>query len=377
MSDDIYKIDQGLPTSKKIEKLNAMILALEGKIAQAQFNKHEVGELYSGAGFTRKYTRNVSLGHTLDTYANWSHVKAEAGYSIWKIAPANYDYADENNLYLDNQVLTNKGEASSESAVTFNDLLVYDGSTYTTNTTEAGTEEGTAFDIDITSGSNSYLYAGSTTTFKGMKFEFGTRGSNYTLRTEIFCSGNTSNSWIQLTDCDGYDDDTSDFESDGNIEWHLDSDTGAGWLQTAVNGINRYWARVQTITIPATTATANYIIPTESVIGLLSLSSNQVLNDSWEWCTYSNSIYVTLRNAGAAAYEGDYFLTSTSSTTNKQNYFIYNHELVLDSRDSRFVEETPIGNFRYRTNGNNSFEEVYIQTGASLYSWVPIKTYAW
>lgn len=341
MSEDIYKIDPGLPTSKKIIDLNDMVISLDGKIAQAQFNKNEVGELYSGAGFSRKYIRNVSLGHTPDTYTDWSHLKAEAGYSIWQITPDNYDYADENNLYFDNQVLTNKGEASSEDVLYFDDVFLYDGSTYTDDTDEAKTETGTAFNLNITSGSNSYLYMGSASTFKGAKFEFDTRGSNYTLETQIFCSGSGINNWVNLTSCDGYDDDTSDFESDGNIEWHLDSDTGAGWVKTTINNVTgKYWARIQTITIPATVAKANYLIPASSVIGLLALSSSEIQNEEWVWCTCqvltNINIYVTIRNTGATAYEGDYYISSTPSLTNKENFFVYNHEFLLDHVDDRF-----------------------------------------
>lgn len=334
---DSYKVNESLPTTDKIEALNDMIMALDGQIDQTKFNKEEIAELYSGAGFERKYLRDVSLGHTLDDYTDWSHeLSPETGYNIWKIAPDNYEYDAKNQLYFDNKVLTNKGEASTESASTFNLVYLYNGSSYIDDTTEAGTEAGTPF--SLMTGASSFLYLGFSTTFKGAKFEFNTRGSNYDNSVEIYATGASSamGSWIGLTaNVDDYEDDTSDFESDGNISWNL-AGTGASWLQTAVNTQTKYWARIKTTTVPVTTAKANYIIPSSSVIGLLALSSSEILNEEWAWCTYSTDIYVTIRNTGAAAYEGDYYITSSSSPTNLQNFFIYNHEYKLDHLDDRF-----------------------------------------
>jgi len=176
-----------------------------------------------------------------------------------------------------------------------------------------------------------YLYFGSTATFKGVKFEFNTRGSNYTNLLEIY---HTSAGWVGLTvDVDSYDDNTSDFESNGNIAWDLDG-SGSGWAQTAINSHTKYWARIKTTTTPVTAAKVNYLIPASSVIGLLALSSSEIENETWTWCTYNINIYVTIRNTGAAAYEGNYYVTSSSSTTNLQNFFIYNHTYKLDHLNS-------------------------------------------
>lgn len=337
---DTYKVNESSTTTAKIEALNDMIMLLEGKIEQAKFNKEEVNELYSGASFERRYLRDVSLGHTLDNYDDWIHVKSEDGFSIWKIAPDNYAYDAKNKLYFDNKVLTNAGEADSESATTFSGanglVFFYNGSSYVDNTAESGTEAGTAF--SIIDDTDEFLYFGLTTTFTGVKFEFSTRGSNYTNVLELYATGaSTANgSWVGLTaDVDDYDDDTSDFESDGNITWNL-AGSGAAWLQTSINSNTKYWARIKTTDTPVTTATVNYLIPATSVIGLLALSSSEIEAESWKWATYSTNIYVTIRNTGASAYQGDYFITSSSSNINLQNFFIYNHIYKLDYLDSNF-----------------------------------------
>lgn len=376
---DTYRVNTSLTTTAKIEALNEMIMLLEGQIDQAKFNVQEIGEIYSGSGIDRKYLRDIPIGHTAATYGNWTQPTAlppEEGYSIWKIAPTNYTYEDVNNLYFDNKILTNRGEAASESATTFDKVYLYDGSSYTDDTTEAGTPEGTPFDL-MEVANIDFLYLGSASTFKGAKFEFDTRGSNYTLTTQIFCSGASANAWVNLGDCDGYIDDTSDFESDASIKWHLNSDTGAGWVLTSINSQTKYWARIKTTSTPITVAKANYLIPSSSVIGLLALSSSQIIDEAWAWCTYDTNIYVTIRNTGAAAYEGDYYIKKASTDTNLQNFLIFNHEFKADYRDSTYDEDVPLGMNRYRTVGNNSYYETFMQTGAGTYAWVKTRTNSW
>jgi len=329
----IYKINNNLPTTTKIETLNDMIIELYGLISQGKFDENEITALYDvlGSAYTRKFLRNVSLGHSLLTYSGWSHLIAETGYSIWKFSPTNYLYSILNNLYLDDRVLDNRGLATAESATTFDTVYLYDGSTYTDNTTEAGTDNGTEFSLmDAT---DNYLYLGSTATFLGIKFEFQTRGSNYTLKVEYYDGTSGINDWVELTaNTDSLSDATSNFESDGRISWELPE----GWEENSVEGVSRYWIRISTTTVPVTVAEAYYIIPADSVVALLALSSSEILDEDWAWCTYVNDIYVTIRNSGQTAYEGDYYITSSSSSTNKQNFFVYNHELKADYQDSTF-----------------------------------------
>jgi len=329
MTTSIYKVNENLTVSQKISLLNDMILALNGKIDKAEFNKNEVDALYTdlGSAYQRKYLRNVSLGHTLATYTGFTHIHAESGYSIWKYTPDNYAYDIRNKLYFDDKSLTNEGLATSETATAFDFVLLNDGSTYTDNTTEAGTEEGTAF--ELMSDTTEYLYLGEASTFGGAKFEFSTRGSNYTLVAEYY-NGAT---WEELG-ASGleYADATSGFESDGKITWTIPED----WATTAIDGETKYWVRFSTTTTPVTVAEAYYIIPSDSVIGLLAMSSEEFLNEEWKFCSYNGSIYVTIRNTGNSAYEGSYMIRSSSSVANKQAFFVDNHHYTMDYKDSTY-----------------------------------------
>ena len=327
---DIIKLNTNLPNSTKIEKLNDFIITLKGALKSATFDKNELDHLYSLLALDRKFLRNQGIGNTLSTYTGWTHIKAETGYSIWKYTPPNYKYNANNQLYFDNKVLENRGEADSESATSFDAVYLYNGDSgagYTDYTTEASTEGGTAF--ELMDSINDYLYLGLDSTFKSVKFEFQTRGSNYALKLEYW----NGTAWTELTTTTNkLSDDTSNFESDGRISWNIPSD----WTTTTVNGATKYWIRISTTTTPVTVAKAYYIIPGNSVIGLLALSSSQIANEEWAWCSYNNSIYVTIRNTGNPAYEGNYYITSSSSDDNLKNFFVYNHQFTADYEDASY-----------------------------------------
>lgn len=190
----IKRISTNLSTSEKIRQLNEQIMELNGKIEQAKFNKVELDAVFTRGNVTdRKFLRNQSLGNTLGTYTGWSHLVSETGYSIWKFTPTNYAYNALNQLYLDDALLSNEGEATSE------------------------------------------------------------------------------------------------------------SDSG------------------------------------DSVESLLALSAEDIVAGNWAWCTYNGEVYVTLRNSGATSYEGDFFICSSSSDGNLQNYFIYNHIISGDYQDATYV----------------------------------------
>jgi len=326
----IYKINNNLPNADKIEDLNDMTIEVNGKVSQGTFNKNEVDDLYALLPIDRKYLRNQLLGHTLATYSGFTHLKAESGYSIWKYSPTNYQYNSLNQFYFDDKLIVNKGEATSESATAFTSVFLYNGdsgSGYTDDTAEAATEGGTAF--ELMDSINDYLYLGiATSTFSGAKFEFATRGSNYTLKVEYW-----NGAWTQLTaNTNDLDDNTSGFESDAIITWTTPND----WVTTTVNSVSSYWVRFSTTTAPVTTATCNYLIPGNSVIALLALSSTEIQNEEWAWCSYTTAVYFTIRNTGSASYEGSYFITSASTASNLQNFFIYNHEYKGDYKDSTY-----------------------------------------
>ena len=321
----IKRVDNDLPASTKIKQLNDMILELNGKVQQGKFDKNEIDQIYDAIPSSRKFKREQGVGNTDSTYSNWSHLKAEDGYSIWKYTVSDYTYNSLNKLYMDGEALTLKEEALSESATTFDLVYLYDGAltTYTDDTTEAGTEGGTAF--DVMNATNDYLYVGLSTKFNGIKFEWQTRGSNYGLKVEYY-NGST---WVTMTaNAHGLDDDTNSFGGNGSLSW--DSTKVTTWAQNAVNSQTKYWIRISSTTLPVTVAKAYYIIPANNVVGLLALSSTQIQDEEWAWTSLGTAIYVTVRNAGNSNYEGSYYITSSSSASNKQNFFQYNEPFTMD-----------------------------------------------
>lgn len=332
----VYRVSTDSPSSTKIEHLNDMILELDGRIAQAAFDINEIDQFFSEISFARQFKRNESLGHTVSDYTDWTHVHAESGYSIWKLSPSDYKYNALNALYFDDALVENRGEAGAEIATTFDKVYLYDGASYNDHTTEAGTEGGTSF--NLLSDTGDYLYLGSSATFSSVKFEFQTRSSNCTLKVEYY-NASSGDGWQELTALDNnLTDNTSNFESDGRISWTTPGDWSTYSLQSGETAY--YWIRISTSTDPITTGKAYYIIPGDSVIALLALSSTQFRLQEWAWCSYGSSIYVTIQNTGATAFEGDTYITSSSSTENLKNFFIYNHEFTSDYEDSTY---TPTG----------------------------------
>jgi len=287
----IKKVDSRLPRQTQINDLNDMVIEVNGKTVSAEFDKNELDQIFDNLNLSRKFLRNQVIGNTTTTYTGWSHLLEETGYSIWKYTPTTYAYNSNNRLYFDNKVLELRGEAGAESATAFDYVYLYNGDSgpgFTDDTTKAASAGGTAFSLVDTV--NDYLYIGDASTFSGIKFEFNTRGSGTTLKLEYW----SGSAWTTLSSDDNdLDDDTSNFESDGKISWTTPTD----WATTTVNSQSAYWVRISSTTTPVTTATAYYIIPYNSVPGLLALSNSQIVNEDWAWCSYGSSIYVTIRNA--------------------------------------------------------------------------------
>jgi hypothetical protein len=312
----IKRLSSANPYNQTVSDIDTNIFELNGLNNIAQFEKNEIDALYDDLALYRKFTILSGAGNSLATYINWSHVKSESGYSIWKIPFTNFKDNSVNEGYIDNISLTYKGKANQESYTSFDAVYLYDGSTYIDDTTEAATDVGTAF--SLMSATNNFIYVGSDSTFSAIDFNLNVKGANYTLKLEYY-----NNAWTQLTsNLNSLVDNTSNFKSNARIEYTLPTD----WVTTTVNSVSKYWIRISTTTVPVTTATAYSIFPGDSVYSLLQLSSYNVLNQEWAWCYFNNNIYVTIRNIGASAYEGNTYITSSSSTTNKQNYFIYNHD---------------------------------------------------
>lgn len=328
----IEHISQGATKEQYIQQINKNFNALDGKYKEIDILLEEINALISSTSCDTKMLIGVGLGNTTSTYTNWTHVKTYDGYSIWKIAVSNYAHNSINLLLFDDGPLTYMGVASSVGLSSFDYVLYYDGASYTDYTTEAASEVGTPF--TILSDTNDFLYIGDASTFGKIDFAFSQWGSGLTLKIE-YSKG--SSSWQELlTTLDNLVDNTSNFASDGLMEYDVPGD----WATDTVDGNSAYWIRISTTTAVAVEPKAYYITPGDSVYSLLSLSNTQALNKLWAWCYYSNEVYVTIPNAGYAAYEGKNYIKSSSSSANLKNYFVYYHQYTLDHEDSTFVLNT-------------------------------------
>lgn len=322
----ISKVNGNLPVSTKISDVNDMVIEVNGKTEQGQFDKNELDQIFIDMGIDRKYLRNQLLGNTHTDYLNWTHYYAESGYSIWKYTPFYYKHNINNKLYMDDKVLDFRGEATAENS-TFDKLFDYIGSVYGDDTIAAGLGNTTFTGI---SAITDYQYLGSSNVFNGVDFTFSVKGNNYTMKFEYW----DGYSWNELTTVDDLTDNTNDWTTDGTIVW----DVPSTWARSSVNSSAPYfYIRISTTTVPVTTAIFVSIKPTTSIRSLLSLTSTDFFDEKWSWCSYAGSIYVTIRNTGQTAYEGSYHITSASSVTNLQNYFVHNHEFKADYENSSFT----------------------------------------
>lgn len=334
----IYKINSALPFRDQLEYLNDMIIEVNGKVEKGKFNKHEITTLISDSGFDRKYLRDQVVGGTTTTYVDWAHVSAEDGYSIWKINPTSYTYNSNNQFFFDNKLMEAKGVALTESLTAFDEVWLYNGDSgtgYVDNTTEAGTEAGTQF--ALMDSTQDYLYLGLDDTFGGIKFEFHTRGSGMTIYIDYWDNASGGSGWSRLEANDNnLVDNTNDFESDGTITWDIPAD----WARTTVNsGSSLYFIRIYTVVDPTTTPQCYLAVPGTSAIAKLGLSATEILNEDWAWCSLGVTIYVTIKNTGKAAYEGNRYINSNSSGGNQENFFVHNHQFTGDYEDSTYVAQ--------------------------------------
>ena len=128
-------------------------------------------------------------------------------------------------------------------------------------------------------------------------------------------------------------DGTQNFQSNGLVSWTIPGD----WATVAINSETKYWIRFSTTTEPVGAGQAYQILPGDSVVGLLALSSVEIQEEEWKWCSFQTAIYVTIRSVGNTNYEGNFYITSSSSSTNLQNFFIHNHTFSSDYQNSSYV----------------------------------------
>jgi len=337
---DINKIKRDTPLKDVITKLQENDEIILGVAESDLINNYELQDLFSGTRQTSRFIKNLYLGNTLTTYNLFSGLSNEAGYTIWRYPVSNFVDNSVNAMYLDDMKLDYRGAATSETATSFSSILLLSGTTYTDDTTEAGTDNGV--DFRLMNHNSESLLIGDTNTFNGIDFNFATLGYGYGLHAYYF-----SGTWAELTSTrNGLIDDTSSFTSNGRISFTIPSD----WISGTFNGQNKRWLKLTTDTTPVSTATSYYIRPDDSVKNLLSLSSDDILDGNWAWCYYNNNAYVTLKNRGGLGYEGNEWLRIESSDTNKQNFFVYNHTLNTSYQKADWTQTVSnmVGNYAYQ-----------------------------
>src|SRR3990167_7959737 len=350
--DTVAYIDPSLPFADKMELINKNLSLLQGAWESQNADKSELDSIYALIQMSRKWKRGQGVGNTSGTYSGWTHFKAEAGYSIWKYVISDFANDIDNRLFFDGKSLTYMGQATTESDTSFDNVFTYDGSTYTDRTTEAGSEAGTPF--ALLADADDYVYIGHATQFSGFDLEFATLGSGHTLVLEYSKGAGV---WGTINVANIMDN-TKNFIYSGNLSFIIPGD----FVTDTVNGVaSKYWIRVKTTTVPSIIATAYFCKPINNVSNILSISSNQAREERWTWCSLGTAIYVTIRNAGNALYEGDYYITSASSSANKENFFAYNHQFTADYQDLNYssnagifaqkaANETITGNWNFSNN---------------------------
>jgi hypothetical protein len=118
----------------------------------------------------------------------------------------------------------------------------YNGSAYTSRTSESRTAFGTAF--TLLADTNDYVYVGlQSHPFTSAYFDLGTNGSGLTLLVEYW----NGSDWIDLDGMSGpplLADTTNNFSNSGYIS--VDHSFMSDWTANAVSGITAYWIRIST-----------------------------------------------------------------------------------------------------------------------------------
>jgi len=338
MSDiKLKRLNDKNPDAQYTSNVNDNFETLRGTRVNSKFNKNQCDAIIDDSGLPVKWLRDIDIGHAITDYALWQVLINQTNYSIWKypVTSLNYAYDDLNELYMNEKDLEKKGQASGETYSAFSSVLLWDGAAYIDDTIEAGTQGGTAFDLMLATGDA--LYMGLGQTFDAIDFHFSSFGSGYTLKVEYWNGAE----WTQLdTVTDSLADNTLNFKSDGQIEFNIPSDwekSGVG--DNAGYDADYYYIKITTLTTPISgkQASAWYIMPSNTVINLLSLGRTELANKDWAWCYFSGYVYITLPNTGSQYYEGNTHIMETSTATNRQNYFVYNNHLKVDAMDSTYV----------------------------------------
>lgn len=357
---NIYAVNSNLSVTQKIILLNQMILELNGMISGGTFDKNELDAIYNNLFLSRQYIRHQGLGNSLTTYPGWTDISDQQGYSIWKYTPSNYSYSTNNQVYFDGQVFNNRGLAFSESTSSFNNVYLFESDSHPgyVNEINAGqTNQTTSF--YVMASTLDFLYLGSSSTFGGFNINWKIRGAGYTLVVQYW----TGTAWVTMGPANNLVDDTNSFQSmNGIMTWNVP----LNWNKTTVNSVNQYWIRISTSTNPSVTGLAYYCIPATSAVALLALSTADITDDNWSWCTYNGNVYITLPNTGGFGGEGNTFIKGSSTTNNLQNFFIYNNPITADYASSLYNPVQQITTSSYSISSTDSIMLVYATSPTTL-----------
>lgn len=322
----ITKISGGLPLNEQIRQLNNQTFALAGMIDDNNFMQSQIDNIHTKTGIEQKYTLDQYFFTDVDVFATLTPVITQSGYSVWRVEPDNYAYAIENQLFMDDKLLVNKGAALSESSTAFDYVYLHDAidDVYTDITAET-IDDGDNNTYPLMNDTTTWLYMGLDAKFNGATFKFKNKASGFAIQTQYW----NGTAWIDLDSVlNDYTDNTNNMSVDGNFMWTAPGD----WAANAVNAQTKYWIRMRTAMLESTYVFPEvyYIIPANSVKSILTLTNQDVLNERWAWCSYNGSIYLTVRNSGNTNYEGNYYISSSASYTSLINFFVYNHTFKLN-----------------------------------------------
>ena len=265
----------------------------------------------------------------LDTYSNWTHVSDKSGFSFWKHsvtsfeddALLNYLYAHVastvKNMYSPHWYAY-QGVASGESTDYFDYIYTYDDPDWSSN---LGGASGHLTDTTNTNSlftDSQILYIGDASQFSSIFFSLSIFGSGLTPTFEYW----SGSAWTEITELMMLEDQTENFVKSNKVVF--DSSELTGWATTTVNGQSAYWVRV-TDSGGTRYPSAYQVIPSEDVTTLLHLTKDDISSKKFKWCYYNGYVYIPILNAGQDSLEGQTWISSSSSTTNKRRFFeLYN-----------------------------------------------------
>ena len=328
---EITAIPTSLPLEQFAEEVNKRMAQLEGMAKAQNQTYYELDRIRSGLGLERYYTTRQAIGNTDADVDDWTVHEVEDGYNIWKHTVRDYAYDPNNSLRRDEIVCDFMGEAVSDASDPFDVVFLLSGGEFTDRTAEAGTDEGTPFNLGANTPEE--LLVGHGSIFSGIDFRFFKPGSGYALEHHY----SQSTGWGSGADI-LKEDGTNNWRRDGLIRYNPPGD----WVESDINGQTKRWIRIKTTTVPTQRAQAYAVQPATNVKNMLSLNSEQILKQgAQKWCSFGNTIFVTARSKGDLRYDGNLFIRSGATLATKKAFFKTNHKYELDHKSKDWQPRLP------------------------------------